>query len=174
MEDITVIDTEKYRTGRKRIWAAIVDYILFMPLLFVDLNLLTSEANIFILIAWNIFRIFLPVFYSIIAHYKYGRTVGKWVARVKVIDVSETRNITLKQAILRDGVYLLFLLAGLLYFGFLALTSGEAGYLLNNYVDFAWSPYGIWILLEIITMLVNSKRRAVHDFIAKTVVVRAE
>ena len=31
---------------------------------------------------------------------------------------------------------------------------------------------GIWFVLEIITMLLNKKRRALHDLIAGTVVVR--
>ncbi len=30
----------------------------------------------------------------------------------------------------------------------------------------------IWYLLEIITMLFHKKRRALHDFIAKTIVIR--
>ena len=29
-----------------------------------------------------------------------------------------------------------------------------------------------WFLLEVVTMLTNSKRRAIHDLIAKTVVLR--
>jgi uncharacterized RDD family membrane protein YckC len=35
----------------------------------------------------------------------------------------------------------------------------------------AWAGCA-WYLLEVITMLTNDKRRAVHDFIAGTVVVR--
>jgi uncharacterized RDD family membrane protein YckC len=31
-----------------------------------------------------------------------------------------------------------------------------------------------WFLLEVVTMLTNSKRRALHDLIAKTVVVRTD
>lgn len=174
MDDITIIDTERYRTARKRIWAAIVDYIVFMPLLFVDRYFLFSRPNVSTLVIWKIFITFLPVFYSIFAHYRYGRTIGKWVARVKVLDVSETRNLGLKQSFLRDGVYLSLLLIGLLYYGFWAFRTAEPGYLLNDYGYFAGSPYGVWLLLEIITMLVNSKRRAVHDFIANSVVVRAE
>jgi uncharacterized RDD family membrane protein YckC len=174
LEDIAIIDTERYRTARKRIWAAIVDYILFMPLLFVDCYFLFSDTNVFIVIAWNVFTTFLPIFYSIFAHYRYGRTIGKWVARVKVLDVSETRNLSLKQAFLRDGVFLSLELIGLLYYGFWAIKTGEPGYLLHNFIDFPISPFGLWTLLEIITMLANSKRRAVHDYIAGSVVVRAE
>ena len=33
---------------------------------------------------------------------------------------------------------------------------------------------GIWFMLEIITMLLNEKRRALHDLIAGTVVVRTQ
>ena len=168
------IDTERYRTARKRIWAAIVDGIVFMPLLFVDRYFIRSEPNLLILVFWNIFRIFLPIFYSIVAHYKYGRTIGKWVARIKVLDVSEASNITLRQAILRDSVYLSFEVAGLVYYGFWAFTTREPGYLLNDFIDFSSTPFFIWTLLEIISMLTNEKRRAIHDFIARTVVVRAE
>jgi uncharacterized RDD family membrane protein YckC len=37
-----------------------------------------------------------------------------------------------------------------------------------------WAAYalGVWIWSEVVTMLFNRKRRALHDFIAGTVVVR--
>ena len=42
--------------------------------------------------------------------YKYGMTIGKWVAGIKVIDVSESKNITLRQAFLRDIVFVILTL----------------------------------------------------------------
>ena len=168
------MDTEKYRTGLKRLWAAIVDGIVFMPFLLVDRFLLSPTTNKNILIGWQTFTIFIPIFYSIISHYKYGQTIGKWVAGIKVLDIGETRNITLKQSFLRDGVYLLVELVGLFYYCFLTFKTGEKQYLLNDFTDFASTPFFVWTLLELVTMLTNSKRRAIHDFIAKSVVVRTE
>lgn len=168
------MDTEKYRTARKRIWATIVDAIVFMPFLLVDGYLLTRTTNEYILVAWNIFTVFVPIFYFIIAQYKYGQTIGKWVASVKVVDVSETRNLTLKQSILRIGVYLAAVLVGFLYYCFLALQTGDIGYLLNDFKELAGTPYFIWFLLEFITLLADRKRRAIHDRVARSVVIRTE
>ncbi|MEX6690166.1 RDD family protein [Danxiaibacter flavus] len=168
------MDTERYRTGSKRFWAAVVDGIVFMPILLVDRYLITSATNKFVLLTWQTFSIFIPVFYSIIAHYKYGQTVGKWVTGVKVLDVTETRNISLQQSFLRESVYLLVELTGFLYYVVSLLRSGEFQYRYIETNDFASNFVFVWTLLELITMLTNSKRRAVHDFIAKSVVVRKE
>ena len=90
------------------------------------------------------------------------------------MDISETRNINLKQSFLRDGVYLLADLIIFLYYIKFVFKTGELQYLSGDFNDFATTPLFIWTLLELITMLTNSKRRAVHDFIAKSVVVRTE
>jgi hypothetical protein len=43
----------------------------------------------------------------------------------------------------------------------------------NSFVVQFWSFVAVgWFLLEIATMLTNAKRRALHDYIARTVVVR--
>src|SRR5215218_1472214 len=104
---------DKYRTGLKRFWAAVVDSIVFMPLLLVDKWLYGSNQNPIVLSTWLILTSFLPILYSIILHYKYGYTIGKWVARVKVLDVSETHTLTLRQSIMRDIVFLLIQVIGL-------------------------------------------------------------
>jgi uncharacterized RDD family membrane protein YckC len=45
---------------------------------------------------------------------------------------------------------------------------------LNNYDNFTLIVALVWILLELITMLANKKRRAIHDFIAGSVVIRTD
>lgn len=85
------MDNRKYQTGLKRLGAAILDGIVFWPLIFVEEWIFKSTQNTtLIFFIWLIFSAFLPIFYSIILHYKYGQTYGKWVAGIKVIDVSET------------------------------------------------------------------------------------
>ena len=69
---------------------------------------------------------------------------------------------------------LLIELGGLVYFFIMSQSTGDYSYLLNNLHDFSSTPFFVWTLLEIITMLTNSKRRAIHDFLAKSVVVRTK
>jgi uncharacterized RDD family membrane protein YckC len=162
----------KYRTGLKRFGAAIVDGIVFMPLLLFEQWLLNLTQNMALLSVWVIFAAFLPIFYSIILHYKYGQTIGKWVVEVKVLHVSETRNINLKESIFRDIVYLSVEIFGLCYFLFPALRSNRLATFVQDFSNFSGTPLFIWNLLELITMLANSKRRAIHDFLARSVVIR--
>ena len=169
-----MMEAEKYRTGLKRFGAAIVDGIVFMPFLLVDRFVISPTTNEYAIIAWQTFTIFIPIIYSIFSHYKYGQTIGKWVVRIKVLDIGETRTITLRQSILRDSFYLAVELLGFFYFLFIVIKTGETQYLITDFNDFAGTPFLIWTLLELITMLTNSKRRAIHDFLAKSVVVRTE
>ena len=166
------MDNEKYRTGYKRFLAAVVDGIVFIPLVLLERLIFKITQNSFIIFAWLTLSALLPIIYSIFLHYKYGQTIGKWVAGVKVIDVTETKNINLKQAVFRDIFYVLVEVIGLCYFLALLLQSADKNYLLDDYKDFAMTPFFIWTLLELITMLTNYKRRAIHDFLAKSVVVR--
>ncbi len=168
------MDKEKHRTGLKRLWAAIVDGIIFMPLLLVEQWIYKTTDNISTLFIWATFVSFAPLFYSIILHYKNGQTIGKWVAGVKVLDISETRKITLRQSIYRDSFYLVVALVGLIYYIVLLARSDDKQNILSDYSSFSDNPVFWWTLIELITMLTNSKRRALHDFIAKSIVVRTE
>jgi len=166
------MDNQKYQTGLKRLGAAIVDGIVFMPLLLVDQWLLGRTNNNSLIISWTIFTTFLSLFYSIFAHYRYGQTIGKWVVGVKVLDISETKTLSLRQSILRDSFYLAIEIIGLLYFILLIFQTGKTEYIFNDYRSFAYQPILWWTLIELISMLTNQKSRAVHDFIARSVVVR--
>ena len=144
-----------------------MDGIVFMPLLLVEQWLFKSTQNNSVITVWVIFSAFIPILYSIFLHYKYGQTIGKWVADVKVLHVSETRSINLKESILRDIPFLLIQVIALFYFVF--PTPGNS---IEHFSDFSSTPLFIWNLLELITMLTNPKRRAIHDFLAKSVVIR--
>ncbi len=90
--------------------------------------------------------------------------------------MNEERIPTLREAILRDsGLIALNALA------FLVLALRVAGYAAGpqssggsaNLVDTLLNHAGLtWFVLEIISMMTNEKRRALHDYIAGTVVVR--
>ena len=52
-----------------------------------------------------------------------------------------------------------------------AIANGEA-LAANKALWLSTAIPGLWFLAEVLTMLTNEKRRALHDFIAGTVVVR--
>ena len=166
------MSTEKYQTGLKRFWAAILDGIVFVPFLLLEQWIYKTSSNISILFIWATFILFAPLLYSIILHYKYGQTYGKWVTGIKVLDIDEKRKLTFLQSIYRDSFYLLVALIGLFYYSFLLMQPGDKKNILNDYSSFADMPVFWWTVIELITMLTNSKRRALHDFIAKSIVVR--
>lgn len=172
------MDEKRYHTGIKRLLAAIVDGVVFLPLVLIDKLIYSSQSgdtNTSMLFLWQTFLVFAPLAYSIVLHYKYGQTIGKSVVNVKVLDVCETRKLSLRQAIFRDIVYLLVALIGLLYYAILFVRADTKEFVLNDYLEFSDNSFFMWWgLIEIITMLTNGKRRAVHDFLAKSVVVRAE
>jgi len=162
----------KYQTGLRRLGAAIVDGIIFTPIYFVERWLYNQTESDTLMIVWIIFTGFLPILYSIILHWNYGQTIGKWVTGVKVLDITELETLTLKQSILRDSFYLAVEIIGLAFFSFLFLQSSAPEYLINDYKNFSNQPIFWWTLLELVTMLTNNKRRALHDFLARSVVVR--
>jgi uncharacterized RDD family membrane protein YckC len=120
------------------------------------------------------------VVYSVTLHARYGQTVGKMATKVRVVNFRTEGKISWAQAWLRDGIPL-FLSLGLVGYEVYGILSGritpsalENSETFNNdrvYWLLTGIP-GLWFLAEVLTMLTNRKRRALHDFIAGTVVVR--
>jgi len=92
-----------------------------------------------------------------------------------VVDLAET-SLTMRQAILRDSPGLVFQLAflplALIHLDWwIAFDRGDLTEIPRWFVLLAYGAL-LMLLLEIATMLTNRKRRAVHDFIAGSVVVK--
>lgn len=123
--------------------------------------------------AWGLFYSVIGIFYYVSMHALFGQTIGKMVTRIKVMDVSEKRYLRVHQACLREILPILLIPLSLLMhyqFAFLGMTK-------ESISQQAWAIYFgysifFWVLLEMISMLFNGKRRAVHDFIAGSVVVK--
>jgi len=162
----------KYRTFWPRFLAAIIDSLILMPIDWLYDHVYSAESTR-IAVEWAIFSHSAPWIYSVFMHGYYGQTIGKMITGVKVVDVSES-PITLRQAFLRDCVTVGMTTIVLVLFLFEKFFGGNAGSPtvtgLNMLLGITAS---LWSWGEIITMLTNNKRRAIHDFIAGTVVVRA-
>jgi len=174
--------SQKYLTFWPRLLASCVDDLVLWPISFCIPIVLTKAPPMFI--SYSLFFVLSTAWYiySIWLIAKFGQTVGKMVCKVKVVDFKTEGNIGLKQAILRDLIPILVLIP-LLVYQTLLIFNGELN--LSNLYDpkiifeggklqltlMFWVPMG-WNLAELITMLTNKQRRALHDYIAGTVVIR--
>jgi uncharacterized RDD family membrane protein YckC len=128
-----------------------------------------------LLVAWFTVYSVSWVAYSIVCHGLYGQTIGKKLVGIRVLDVSESR-LSMRQAVTRDSVVVALLILGL-SIDLPAVASGKNPYAAGGTLTIAqwislYATFG-WFLVELITMLANEKRRAVHDYLAGSVVVRA-
>jgi uncharacterized RDD family membrane protein YckC len=166
----------KYHTFWPRLWAGIVDGLVFMPITLLDGYLSAPERGAPVLVAWGVLTYTAYWLYSVLLHARFGQTIGKMVTGVRVLDVSEARIPTLRQAFIRDIGYISLNTLSLAYLIFLVVSgqyvSGAEGTTLPGQI-LTWASFG-WFLIELISMATNDKRRALHDFIAGTVVVRNE
>jgi len=102
------------------------------------------------------------------------------VCKVRVIDNRSNQKISFWQAWLREGIPTVLSIGFLVYEISALLSDGVSP---NALVRGEGLPKGtlfwlltsvplLWFLAEIVTMLTNARRRALHDLIAGTVIVR--
>jgi uncharacterized RDD family membrane protein YckC len=159
---------DKYHTGWQRFLAFMIDGFILQTAGaaiygIICLNIALA-VNIVAATAYSI----LNVSYFIYMHGRFGQTFGKFLTRVRLVDISGCQ-ITYNQALLRDIVPCLLLPFSLWTNLF---TIVNLKYPTMGFYQFAYQLAFIWVLLELITMLFNEQRRAIHDFIAGTVVIR--
>lgn len=172
----------KYAGFWKRFAAGWVDFfVLLLPLLFVLWFESVSRTLAFLSLPF----LFLFNGYDIYFLGRWGQTIGKKSQGIKVVSLDGT-PITWKKAFLRSsvnvGLGILSTISTLV-----ALSSlTEADFSSLSWADLAvkkaeLSPYineltvatNVWVWSEVVVLLLNRKRRALHDFIAGTVVVES-
>ena len=150
-----------------------MDGIVFMPISYFDRWVYSNVHWNGVLVIWFVFASSLPYLYNVLMHGKYGQTIGKMATKVKVVDVSLAK-LSMRQAFLRDSVYIA-LTTGAVIIGIPGIIAGGNSYRNPNTVSERILVYTslAWFVVELVTMLTNSKRRAFHDFIAGSVVVHS-
>jgi len=162
----------KYNTFGKRFAAAIVDGIIFMPFGYL-LNYLTSFDTISFGIISALINTLAWTAYYVIGHGKYGQTLGKRLLEVKVLAIDEKKTIGYKKAFIRESVWFFTEIATIGYFAFNFFSDSfkSSFYGIDNVSFFLSLTSLLWLIAELITMLFNDKRRAVHDLMAGSVVI---
>lgn len=161
---------EKYHTFRPRLIALLIDSFIMLPIGILDEWFRQAEfPPVFFYIWIPISSLILPA-YTILMHGFYGQTLGKMYMEVKVLDVTE-EPIKFVQAVRRDLPQLIFnMFAIALGIAFLG-QNPEAESVKYAYGTFALFAT-VWGLADILVFFSNDKRRALHDYIAGTVVVK--
>lgn len=152
------MDNVRYKTIVPRFGAWIIDTSVFL-LLYLLIETTTSYCDNYIALAST------PIWlcYSIFFHGKFGQTPGKMVTKVKVVNVvNENKTLGFYKAALRDvGWTFLFVLELIFDPGRTHENIGMIFTLLTC----------IWMIAEIVALFSNAKQRAIHDFIASSVVI---
>ena len=171
-----ITEQNKYQTFWPRFWALFLDgFVVGIPLALVLFAIQGAEALRPAAEAYvDQISQFVGIAYFVLMHAKYGQTVGKMATKVKIWDKTEAKEITFRQSLMREIVPAIFAFIGLVYFlGF--GVADESGGLTETAVLVLISTAIIsiaWSIVEIVTMLFSTKRRALHDLIAGTVVTR--
>ncbi|MCK4401922.1 RDD family protein [bacterium] len=174
----------KYAGFWKRFCALIVDAIIMSPIFFISSRFAHKSLHGYI--ATTIFGLFAYIIFQIIFVKFWGGSPGKLAVKIKIVKLNGS-NVLWREAILRSIVDLMFIL--LIDF-IIIYTLSKSNITWGSYTFQVFRKYyktllpsyyktieilrQIWFWSELIVLLFNKKKRALHDFIAGTVVIRKE
>lgn len=166
---------DKYQTIWRRFFAVIIDSVLLIVFTQLFSLLLSNQISLPTgAFAIQAFTLSTPVFYYIILHFYYGKTLGKMIMKVKVLDTFETK-INLGQSIIRSLPQLIPVIF-LVGFGTILSSSENSGEsekaFAASVIQYSYVALVFWNLADAIVALSTEKHRALHDYIAGTVVVK--
>ncbi len=173
-EKCAVAFENRYRTFWPRFWAGWIDLLVLWPFSESLQYIQRLDIPIWLFAAVLLVQTAGSWIYTICLHSLYGQTLGKMVTRVRIVDARTDDAISFRHALLRDSIPIIILIPMGVYVMYELVTMS------NELPRSKMSPVAIWTFLvlftwwiaEIVTMLTNRNRRAIHDFIAGTVVVR--
>lgn len=166
-----------------RFGSLLADFIFLSPIVILTLFLNGLDKNAY-------FYTFIPsiafgIWYNIYLPRRYGGTPGKLVSGIKIIR-SDGEEIGWREAFLRHIVLLVLTVVSSIVM-IVCLTNADAetfsslGWLKRSqylmtfapgfYLFYSWAT-NIWMYGELIVLLTNRRKRAIHDFIAGTVIIK--
>ena len=166
-----------------RLKAALIDFAVFLPLGLLSFWALGASWAIAIVV--YVFNTVAYYAYSIIGHARWGQTIGKHVAKIRVRDLTG-HPITWTHAWRRSSVDIALGTASLIIYAIVLARIPAADFEALNWEQISerydamrpwWARateylYYAWLGSEVVSVLFNRRRRALHDFVAGTVVVR--
>lgn len=178
-------DYSKYAGFWQRFGAYWIDFGIWLPLNMILLYVGTISRlfNVY----WCLPGLLLGLWFHVYLVGRYGGTPGKLLLKTRIA-MEDGRPVTFLAAAIRFSV--LFILTALMSVAMLIATLKmsdatfhELGLLQRSVALVALAPpwyrvvnilLQVWIWSEFVTLLFNRRRRAVHDFLAGTVVLRVQ
>lgn len=171
----------RYAGFWSRLVALLIDTAVVMPLIGVSIWSMSSRTTALL---FELPFAFAFAFYNIYLIGRWGQTLGKMAMKIRVVRV-DGREAGFEHAFYRHAVDLAFSLIGsaLTIYALMSVTDYEYAMLdFDGRLDLVENKTGIWtgvanrlssvwVGSEVIVLLLNEKRRALHDFIAGTVVI---
>jgi uncharacterized RDD family membrane protein YckC len=174
--------TPPYATFWQRFGAIWVDVLVFLPIVVAAVYAQSNSKNV--AFAWAIVGPAIHCAYDIYFHARFGQTIGKRAMKIRVVR-TDGGPIGWREAWLRSSVNVL--LAAFACVGSTVALSliSDADYYGADWMDRArklhelqppwlvWSERAttVWVWSEVAVMLMNRRRRALHDFLAGTIVI---
>ena len=149
-----------------RLGANLLDFIIVIPvgILFITIKsfFVTSFLNLLFIFWYNVY---LPK--------KYGGTPGKLSVRIKIIKI-DSSQIGWREAILRESITIIFSIIGFFLTIITLISATQYLSILFVIKRVITILSNIWFWSEIIVLLFNKRKRALHDYIAGTVIIKSE
>ena len=158
----------KYKTFAPRFLALLLDTVLLLPLAIGADALTDSRFSENQRLAFLAILNLANVIYFVVLHGLYGQTVGKYLMKVKVVDLNGS-SIGFKRAALRDLPQIILVGASLI--PIMNVTFGGTP---EEPVTPVLILMSVWGLADVLVFLLNPAGRALHDLIAGTIVVRLD
>ena len=173
----------KYASFWRSFAAYWLDIIFFIPVI---------AFSFYGALNWRLFQMYwlipgiaLDILFNVYLVIRFGGTPGKLLLHTKIV-MADGSSVTRQAAIYRYSVELIFIIiTSMATLYAYSEISNEDFYSINglgrllivsthlpNWHRYADYLMHLWIWSEFITMLFNRKRRAVHDLIAGTVVIK--
>jgi uncharacterized RDD family membrane protein YckC len=159
---------DMYFTGGRRASAIVIDSIvvsLISATICALTELGTSMSITLLVLMYLVFAL-----YATLMHHFFGRTVGKFLYKLQVLDSSSRSKPSFAKSCLRDLIASISYVTVLWFpWGSIA-TNGESvqnAELVSNIA----SSMKYWLIAELLFVIFNKEGKAIHDLIAKTIVV---
>jgi len=167
----------------KRILAFLLDCLIMLPIIITSYFI--QHLNHILSIVFPISLFFLWAFYNILFVGKFGRTPGKMIMRIKIININN-KPMTYRNSFYRILFQFILSLIPLLSSTFTLLSLDPALFntldkvskisLIRNsdYIP-VWlnSLFSVLILIEYLTLVFNKRLRTFHDFLGGSIVVNS-
>jgi len=166
-----------------RLFAGLIDGLVLSPIL--AISMWSYNCSPLVISVVSVATFFCTTAYEVYFLARYGQTIGKMICSLKVVDISG-EPISLSQAFYRSSVNILLGVVGLVA-TYQALTNIDPNSLAsavewrervriihsekNRLGDAVLFTSNLWFWSEFIVLLFNERKRAIHDFMAGSIVI---